>query len=48
MKNCYYESNTIKQLFKYYKTLPVDLQDGKYFDGIIFHYKNIYLDYLLY
>lgn len=27
LKNCYYKSETIKQFFKYYKTLPVDLQD---------------------
>jgi len=48
LKNCYYKSETIKQFFKYYKTLPVDLQDEKYINSIIYHYKTIYLDFLLY
>ena len=48
LKNCYYKSETIKQFFKYYKTLPVDLQDEKYLNSIIYHYKTIYLDFLLY
>jgi len=48
LKNCYYKSETIKQFFKYYKTLPVDIQDEKYINSIIYHYKTIYLDFLLY
>jgi hypothetical protein len=48
LKNSYYKSETIKQFFKYYKTLPVDLQDEKYINSIIYHYKTIYLDFLLY
>ena len=48
LKNCYYKSETIKQFFKYYKTLSVDLQDEKYINSIIYHYKTIYLDFLLY
>jgi len=30
----------IKQFFKYYKTLPIDLQDKKYLNSIIYHYKT--------
>lgn len=48
LKNCYYESEIIEQFFKYYKSLPVDVQEEKYFNSIIYHYKTIYLDYLLY
>ena len=48
LKNCYYKSETIKQFFKYYKTLPVDLQEERYLDSIIYHYKTIYFDFLLY
>jgi hypothetical protein len=46
LRNYYYNSKKIEQFFKYYKSLPIDLQDQKYFDSIIFHYKKIYLDYL--
>ena len=48
LKNYYYESKTIKQFFKYYKTLPVDLQEEKYLSSIIYHYNTIYYDFLLY
>ena len=48
LKNYYYKSKSIKQFLKYYKSLPVDLQDEKYLNSIIYHYKTIYFDFLLY
>lgn len=48
LKDCFYKSQKIQQFFKYYKTLPVDIQDEKYINSIIYHYNTIYSDYLLY
>lgn len=33
----------LNNFIKYYKSIPVDLQIDRYFDSILYHYKNIYL-----
>ena len=43
------EKKEIKQeilnnFIKYYKSIPIDLQTDRYFDSILYHYKNIYLE----
>ena len=34
----------LNNFIKYYKSIPVDLQTDRYFDSILYHYKNIYLE----
>ncbi len=34
----------LNNFIKYYKSIPIDLQTDRYFDSILYHYKNIYLE----
>lgn len=34
----------LNNFIKYYKSIPIDLQIDRYFDSILYHYKNIYLE----
>ena len=44
----YLKSNTVFEFYNYYKSLPLDVQEHRYFESIITHYKNIYQDFLKY
>jgi hypothetical protein len=37
---------TVKVFYDYYKTLPLDVQENRYLESIINHYKTIYQDFL--
>ena len=40
----YLYSNTVKKFYNYYVSLPLDVQETRYFKAIT-HYKNIYCNY---
>jgi hypothetical protein len=42
----YLKSYTVKVFYDYYKTLPLDVQENRYLESIINHYKTIYQDFL--
>lgn len=44
----YLKSNTVFEFYNYYKSLPIDVQEPRYFESIITHYKSIYQDFLKY
>ena len=43
MDNKEIKQEILNNFIKYYKSIPVDLQTDRYFDSILYHYKNIYL-----
>ena len=43
MDNKDIKQEILNNFIKYYKSIPVDLQTDRYFDSILYHYKNIYL-----
>lgn len=42
LKNYLLCSDKIKQFFKYYISIPIDIREDKYFESIIYHYKFLY------
>jgi hypothetical protein len=46
LQSQYLNSNTVFEFYEYYLSLPVDVQEPRYFEAIITHYKTIYQDYL--
>ena len=42
----YLKSNIVFEFYNYYKSLPIDVKEPRYFESIITHYKNIYQDFL--
>lgn len=42
LKNYLLYCNKIKQFFKYYASIPIDLKEDKYFESIIYHYRFLY------
>lgn len=46
LKHCYIKSEIVFNFFKFYKSIPLDIQEKRYFKTIVYYYILFYQDFL--